>query len=81
VSVRTVDKLAEAIRTARKRNGLTQQELADLVAVDREYLNRLERGVETLYFERLDKVLDALGLSLTAVPKTLARGEADADDA
>lgn len=76
-----VQRLAGAIREARVSAGLTQTEVAELVGLDREYVSRLERGIATQYFERLEAVLDAVGLALVAIPKSLLVTEVDGSDA
>lgn len=71
VSADSAQRLSKAIREARRSAGLTQQELGELVGLDREYVSRLEHGVRTKYFQRLEALLDAVGLALVATPKTL----------
>lgn len=61
--------LGAALRDARRRAGLSQQELADRARVSRQWLSRLETGSNP--GAELRKVLDvlgALGLSLTLEP-------------
>jgi len=70
-AVDSAERLGSAIRDARKRVGLTQSELADLLDLDREYVARVERGVHTQYFDRLVELLDAVGLALVTTPKSL----------
>lgn len=63
--------IGRAVAEARQANGLKQQELADLLGIDRQYLDRLEQGHTTLYLERLVAALDALGLELVVHPRTV----------
>ena len=54
-----------AIREQRRKNGLTQEELAETAQVSRSLIMRLEKGSSTaLYPEKLIAVLDALSLRL-----------------
>lgn len=64
VGVVDASELGQAIATSRRRQGLTQQDLADLVGVQRPYVSRLEQGNTTKYLERLTEMLDVLGLEL-----------------
>ena len=53
------------VRDERVRQGLTQQQLADVAGVSRGFIARLEKGAATaIYPEKLLDVLHALGLSL-----------------
>jgi len=54
----------EVIRKTRKRQGLTQAELAALAGIGTATLKRLEAGGKDVTFANLVKVLDALGIGL-----------------
>lgn len=56
--------LGRMVASARRSHGLTQQDLADLVGLQRPYVSQLEQGKTTKHLERLTDVLDALGLEL-----------------
>lgn len=62
--------IGRMIVAARHESGLSQDQLARLVGVDRTYLSALERGHRTLRLERLIMILDVLGLRLTVEPKS-----------
>lgn len=65
---RTLDALGQAVRGARETRGLTQDELADLIASSRPTLSRLERG----HTVSAATVLDALarcGYEVVVVPR------------
>lgn len=72
--------LGALVATTRRRVGLAQEELAALVDIDRQYLSEIERGKVTNHLARLVRILDALGLVLTAVPRTSALGVDDAHE-
>jgi len=57
--------LGAALRHFRKEAGLTQQELADRVGLQRSYLSELEVGKETEQVRRLFQVLRQLGVRIT----------------
>ena len=51
------------LRLARKDAGLTQQELADLVLVDRKHISHLECGERCCSIDLLIELSEALGVS------------------
>ena len=57
--------LGAAIRHFRESEGLTQEELAQRVGLQRTYLARLESGNSTEQLERVVKLLKALGARIT----------------
>ena len=58
--------LGNCVRTARKAQGLTQKELAELfTAFSREYLSDLENGKPTVELGKALAVLSALGLRVS----------------
>ena len=67
--------LGAAIRQGRRRHGLSQSELAEILGVDREYLSGLERGQATQHLVRLAEALEAVGMTLRAVPSTVVARE------
>ena len=68
--------LGAELRAARRRAGLTQQELAELLGVTREYVGSLERDEDSERVVRLSQALRAVGLRVTVEP--LARsGDGD----
>lgn len=66
--------LGVLVAATRRDLGLAQDDLAALVGIDRQYLSEIERGKVTNHLARLVRILDALGLVLTAVPRTGALG-------
>jgi y4mF family transcriptional regulator len=51
----------------RRKSGLTQQELADLVGVGKRFIVELERGKPSLRLDKVDLVLRAFGKQLGPV--------------
>ena len=56
--------IGEAIRTARIQAGLTQEKLAELTGIHRQWLGRWERGRAVPSFADLDKLKTVLGSSV-----------------
>jgi transcriptional regulator with XRE-family HTH domain len=53
--------IGRIIKYRRKKLGLTMQELADRLEVDRQYVWKLENGKINMSLNYLDKVIDKLG--------------------
>lgn len=56
--------LGEAIRLARKEQGISQERLALLAEIDRSYMGRVERGDNNVAVLTLIRIAQALGVSL-----------------
>lgn len=69
--IQTVAEIGLLLRRARKRQGLTQQRLADLVGVGARFVSEVERGKGTAEFDRVVELLRGVGIDLFAV----SRGE------
>ena len=63
-------RLAENIRTARKRAGLTQERLAEKVELHPVYISAVERGVKTISMDALMRIAKALRVRM----RDLVRG-------
>lgn len=63
-TIRRAIDLGDAVRTARKRQRLTQKELAARAGVGLRFLSELENGKPTVQLQRTMQVLAALGLTL-----------------
>lgn len=57
----TKAKIGDQVRKLRTQMGLTQQQLAFMVGLSREQVNRLENGTGNPGMGQLDKILDGLG--------------------
>jgi DNA-binding XRE family transcriptional regulator len=56
-----IDLLGQAIKQARQDRNLTQQQLGDLVGVQKAQISKIENSVKNARFETILKVFDALG--------------------
>ena len=48
----------------KERSNLTQAEFAKKLGYDRTFLSRVERGVQNITLETLDKICDGLGITI-----------------
>ena len=60
---------AQILLDARKKAGLTQQELADRIGANKGYISRLERGLTVPTVSTLYRIAAAMGLSVELRPK------------
>ncbi len=56
-----IDLLGHAIKQARKERNLTQEQLGDLVGVQKAQISKIENSVKNARFETILKVFEALG--------------------
>jgi DNA-binding XRE family transcriptional regulator len=56
-----IDLLGEAIKQARQERHLTQEQLGDLVGVQKAQISKIENSVKNARLETILKVFDALG--------------------
>ena len=52
--------IGQRVKFFRIKNNLTQQELADLIGADRQYVWRIEQGKISMSLDYLDKIITAL---------------------
>lgn len=57
--------VSEKIQEARSKAGLTQQQLADKLGVSQQYIGNYESGKRYPKIQTLQKIADALGVSVT----------------
>ena len=62
-----MDDLAKIIRQTRKKQGLTQNDLAGLSGLGRRFISELEGGKPTAQVAKVLLVLNVLGIGLEAV--------------
>lgn len=62
--VRDAKDIGELLRRARKRQGLTQQELADLVGVGVRFVSEVERGKGSAEIDRVIELLRGVGIDV-----------------
>jgi y4mF family transcriptional regulator len=65
----TAAHFGEALRAQRKRQGLTQRQLADLAGVGERFISELERGKPTVELGRALHVLQVCGLEISVNPR------------
>ena len=53
--------IGNAIRTRRKRIGISQEKLAELATVHRNYIGKIERGEQNMTIDSLVRLADAFG--------------------
>lgn len=56
-----IDLLGQAIKQARQERNLTQEQLGDLVGVQKAQISKIENSVKNARFETILKVFNALG--------------------
>ena len=52
--------IGRKIKTVRQQKKLSQQELADLLGVDRQYIWKIENGKKNITLDYLDKIISKL---------------------
>ena len=62
--------LSEHIKQKRKKNGLSQVELAERAGVGLRFIRDLEQGKHTLRMDKVNQLLDLFNYELTATKKT-----------
>jgi transcriptional regulator with XRE-family HTH domain len=55
------------VRELRKARGLSQEALADLCGLDRTYVGGIERGERNVALRNIERIAEALGLSISAL--------------
>ena len=55
--------IGESIKFQRNERDFTQQQLADLLGVDRQYVWRIENGKVNMTMDYLDTIIDKMGCS------------------
>ncbi|MFP1681962.1 helix-turn-helix transcriptional regulator [Alloalcanivorax sp. C16-1] len=67
--VESANELGARIRAARKAQGLTQVDLAEIAGVGPRFVSELERGKPTARLELTFRITRLLGLDLFAIPR------------
>jgi len=79
VIIEDVQDIGDAVRTARKDQGLTQREFADIVGVGVRFLSELERGKSTAQIGLVLKVISGAGLELALRSRHWSLNDDDTD--
>lgn len=66
-TIHTMQDLAELVRQTRKKQGLTQADLAGISGLGRRFISELERGKPTAQVSKVLLVFNVLGISLEAI--------------
>jgi HTH-type transcriptional regulator/antitoxin HipB len=61
----TIDLLGHAIKQARKERNLTQEQLGELVGVQKAQISKIENSAKNARFETIMKVFEALGAKVS----------------
>jgi len=69
MGIQTPTELGRVIRERRDELGLTQEQVADVIGVNRRVVNRLEKGTGTVRLEIAMGVIRSLGLDLELRPR------------
>ena len=59
-----IDLLGQAIKQARQERNMTQEQLGELVGVQKAQISKIENSVKNARFETIMKVFDALGVKV-----------------
>ena len=59
------EKVGKRIKELRKQQGLSQEEFAFKCELDRTYITSLERGKRNIALENLEKIANALNITLS----------------
>ncbi|WP_433941855.1 helix-turn-helix domain-containing protein [Paenibacillus lautus] len=59
--------IGERIKHLRKEQGMTQEELAEKAGINASYIGTVERGERNISIETLEKIIEGLGVSSTAM--------------
>ena len=75
-SDRRKKEIGARVQKARKKLGLTQDQLAELSGSSREFISRLENGTRNPSIKLLQRLAEGMGmvLNVTFVPKDIAAG-------
>lgn len=56
---------AANVKRTRKVRGYTQQELADLAQLESSYISSVERGLRNITISNMERIADALGVTIS----------------
>jgi len=65
--IQNMDDLAKVVKLARKKQGLSQIELAGISGLGRRFISELERGKPTAQIAKVILVLNVLGVGLETI--------------
>jgi len=62
-----------AVRSLRRRKGISQEKLAELAGIHRTYMGDVERGTRNLALVNMTRIANALGLPLSELIREMER--------
>ncbi|TGL00802.1 transcriptional regulator [Leptospira bouyouniensis] len=65
-----LDHLSDFVKRERKKNSLTQEDLARMTGVGLRFVRELEQGKPSLRMDKVNQVLEAFGAKLVPKPKS-----------
>ena len=65
----TIEAIGAAIRTRRKRIGMTQQDVAEIAGLQRQTISRVEAGNNAVAVATVARVAAVVGLDLLVTPR------------
>ena len=68
-------KFGSVVRQFRLLRGMSQEQLADRSGLHRTYISSIERGVRNVSLVNIQKIADALGISLSEIFAEIENGE------
>jgi HTH-type transcriptional regulator/antitoxin HipB len=71
--------LGEALRAARKKKGMSQEQVGKSVGLDQPSMSKIERGESSARIDTLFRLLAALDLELILQPRQKPLSEAEGD--
>jgi len=75
-----MEKIGSLIHCHRRKSGLTQKQLADLAGVGKTVVFDIEHGKETVQFNSLQKICDALNISIRLESPVMKQCEEEIDE-
>lgn len=64
-------KFGEVVREERKRQGISQEKLAELAGIHRTYMGAVERGERNVCIKNIGRIAQALGVSVNKLTRDL----------
>ena len=71
--------LGEALRAARKKKGMSQQEIGKSVGIDQPSISTIERGESSVRVDTLFRLLAALDMELVIQPRQKSLNQKEGD--
>ncbi len=68
-------KYGQVVRKIRLEKGISQEMLADLSGLHRTYMSDVELGKRNVSLENIDRIANALGVSISEIFKQIESGE------